>query len=333
MKSFNIEPFKLVYAQIDKTRLDAFLAKEYQEISRAIWINLIEESKVLVNGNSVKPAYNLKINDVVELSSSASQSSFMQQLENFTEYKGPSVEVVYHDDDILVVNKPIGISVHPNDHDLLINTLVGFLITNNYIDYKLWSDEYISEGRPGIVHRLDKGTSGLLLCARNQKSADKIKIQFKNRTCTKEYEAVVDNNFFEIFSKIPSKVTEHIKNNIDTSSLIADEQINKVSIGTLISRDKKYHSRYWVSDKGKMAISHFYFLKKVSNGDLVKINIETGRTHQIRVHCKFLNKPIVGDSLYAGPKSDRIYLHASKLKFIHPESEKQMVFDSPSNFI
>ena len=274
-----------------KTRLDSFLYELDNSFTRSHYKNLIEEGHVLVNGKKVKAGYALKLNDVVsvEMIPARPIETLPQNI---------PLDIVYEDEDLAVINKPKGMVVHPangNWDGTLVNALLYNIKDLSGIN---------GEIRPGIVHRLDKDTSGLLVVAKNDFAHVALSKQIADKTCKRIYLALV------------------IGNMPNDSGIVAN----------YLGRDPKNRLRYAVVDNGgKYAETHYKVVTRYKDYSLVEFELKTGRTHQIRVHCKYLNHPIVGDDLYGGKskfKTDGQMLHAYKLSFYHPRTNKYMEFEA-----
>lgn len=274
-----------------KTRLDSFLYELDNSFTRSHYKNLIEEGHVLVNSNKVKAGYALKLNDVVSI-----EMIPARPIETLPQ--NIPLDIVYEDEDLAVINKPKGMVVHPangNWDGTLVNALLYNIKDLSGIN---------GEIRPGIVHRLDKDTSGLLVVAKNDFAHVALSKQIADKTCKRIYLALV------------------IGNMPNDSGVVAN----------YLGRDPKNRLRYAVVDNGgKYAETHYQVLTRYKDYSLVEFELKTGRTHQIRVHCKYLNHPIVGDDLYGGKskfKTDGQMLHAYKLSFYHPRTNKYMEFEA-----
>lgn len=281
----------IVEAKHETLRIDKVLPLLNEDYSRAYFSNMIKNGEVLVNGKEVSPSYKVKENDVIECNFKDSTSTLKPY-----EYK---LDIVYEDEDILVINKPKGLVVHPgggHSDDTLVNALIYTKKELSTINGAL---------RVGIVHRIDKDTSGLLLICKNDYSHIEIAKQLKDHSMHREYIALVDG----VIEKDSGKV-----------------------IGP-IGRDKKNRLKMCIDTvDGKDAITHFNVIKRFNDYTLIECKLETGRTHQIRVHMSNIHHPIVGDALYGG--SEKIYnngqlLHAYKLTFTHPRTKKVMTLEAP----
>lgn len=270
-------------------RLDVFLLEKHPEFSRSHIKNLIEKGLVKVNGKVVKAGYALKNGENIEIE--------VQKPEVIsTDAEDIDFEIVYQDEDLAVINKPQGLVVHPCS-----STKSGTLV--NGLLYKIKDLSGINgQLRPGIVHRLDKDTSGLLVVAKNDFAHVRLAEQIKNKTCHRNYLAVLDGNLKE----------------------------NEGRIETFIKRDPKDRMKMSVQGSGRVAITDFKVLKRFEKCCLVEFALQTGRTHQIRVHSKYLNHPIVGDKLYGKEVKGLVgqLLHAYKISFVHPRSGELMTFEA-----
>ena len=272
-------------------RLDKALALLNSELSRSFITKLIDEGKITVNSKIEKPSFKVKENDVIEVEEIVDQKADIKE-ENIP------LNIVYEDDDILIINKPQGMVVHPaNGH--YSGTLVNALM---YQADSLSSINGVI--RPGIVHRIDKDTAGLLCVAKNDNAHHFLAEQLKDHTMAREYIALVRGVIKE----------------------------NSGTIEMPIGRDKKDRQKMAAIKDGKPAITHFQVLERFKDHTLVKCQLVSGRTHQIRVHMSVIGHPVEGDPLYAGKNYDKLYqngqlLVAFKLKLIHPETKKEMQFE------
>lgn len=273
---------------VDK-RLDVFVS-ENTDISRSQITKLIKEGSILVNGNKTKTGYMTKLNDEVLV-------EYIQK-EIDAKPEKMDLDIVYEDDDVIVVNKANGVVVHPapgNYTGTLVNGLLYHFKNLSTINGDL---------RPGIVHRIDADTTGLLMIAKNDKAHEKLAKQLEEKSTYRKYYALVWGV---------------IKN--DTGTIDAP-----------IGRDPKDRKKMAVVESNsKDAITHFKVLERYKNATLIELKLETGRTHQIRVHMKYIGHPVVNDSIYSNRKlfdETGQCLHAKELGFIHPVTNEYMQFDS-----
>ena len=275
-------------------RIDNFVSENYEKISRSLAQKLINDGKILVNNTQVKSSYKLKENDMVFVPEDAEKTS-AQELVG----EDIPLDVLYEDDDILVVNKPKDMVVHPGsgvDSGTLVNAVVG------KYDLSDGSEEF----RPGIIHRLDKDTTGALVIAKNNYAHEKIAEQIKNRETKKVYIALV-------------------------KGIIKEE---KGTIDMPIGRSLKDRKKMAVVKTGKQALTEFKVLQRYEEGyTLVEVTLKTGRTHQIRVHMSQIGYPVVGDSTYSSGKNPfgvtSQMLHSHILGFTHPTKNEWMEFEAP----
>lgn len=271
-------------------RLDIFLSTYLKE-SRNLISKNIKSGDILVNKNKVKAGYLLKINDEITYENLKD--------ETLVEAEELDLEILYEDDDIIVVNKPSGMVVHPGNGNKKGTLVNGLMAHTKNLSNSSGND------RCGIVHRIDKDTSGVLLVAKNNKSHKILSDGFKNKTIKRKYIALVHGI-------------------IDT---------NKGKIVAPIGRSKIDRKKMCVTDENsKSAITYFTVLERFNNSSLVELELETGRTHQIRVHMKYINHPVVNDSVYSNKKVINDYgqlLHAAYLGFNHPITNEFLEFETP----
>ena len=277
----------------EKPRLDSYIAKEEPSLSRTMIKKLIEDGNICVNGKIKKTSYKVENNDEIEIEIPEAKDINLKA-------QDIPIEIIYEDSDIIVVNKPKGMVVHPaigNPDGTLVNAIMNIC--------KDSLSGIGGEVRPGIVHRLDKDTSGLLMIAKNDNSHIKMSEQIKNREVTKIYIALVRGIISE----------------------------NEATIDMPIGRSTKDRKKMAVTKNGKNAITHFKVLKRYDKYTLLQIKIDTGRTHQIRVHMAEIGHPVVGDMVYSNGKNDfgieGQMLHSHKLEFKHPISGKAMCLEAP----
>ena len=284
----------LVDAQYEGERIDKFLTFIFPDSSRSYIQKAVENGGVTVNSSPVSKNYKLKAEDSIEYTP-------VEPVKLSVEPQDIPLDIVYEDDDLLVVNKPKGMVVHPapgNYDETLVNALLfhcGDSLSG--INGVL---------RPGIVHRIDKNTSGLLMVAKNDFAHKSLALQIKEHSFTREYSAVV---------------TGHLKE-------------SQGSVVAPIGRNPNDRKKMCVTDKNsKNAVTHYEVIKQYEGYDYIKCRLETGRTHQIRVHMAYLGHPVAGDDVYSKPKPNEISLdgqclHASKIGFVHPRSREYMEFEA-----
>lgn len=276
-------------------RMDKWLAEQSDDWTRSRTQSLIQESHVRVNGETVtKPNYKIKIGDAIEV-----VVPDVEELEISAEEM--NLDIVYEDEDVVVVNKPRGMVVHPapgHPTGTLVNGLMAHCKDLSGIN---------GIARPGIVHRIDKDTSGLLMVAKHDRAHESLVEQLKNKTTTRQYEAIV-------FGTIP-----HEKGTVDAP----------------IGRDPQDRQKMTVTDENaRDAVTHFQVIERMNGYTHVLCELETGRTHQIRVHMKYIGYPIVADPKY-GPKKKNEFsiqgqaLHARTLGFLHPVNGEHLSFEAP----
>ena len=284
-------------------RIDAYLASRVKGWSRARLQRLIEAEDVLVNGGVVKAAYKLRSRDEIELDLTPSPKS------EFTPEDIP-LEIVYEDEALVVVNKPAGLVVHPGA-GIASGTLANALAFH-FQELSRKGGQF----RPGIVHRLDRDTSGLLVVAKTEAVHENLAEQFQARTILKSYVALVHGSIQQDAGRIDQP----------------------------IARDPRNRIRMMVSKNGRSALSLYHVRKRYGRFTLLEIELKTGRTHQIRVHLSWVKHPVVGDEIYGGGrdktlqdpmvragvrKLGRQFLHAEQLGFIHPTSGQPVRFSAP----
>ncbi|AKP46788.1 MULTISPECIES: RluA family pseudouridine synthase [Bacillus] len=272
-------------------RIDKVLSQWNEDWSRSQVQEWIKEGRVTVNGATVKANYKCEADDRIVVSVPE------PEVLEITPEK-MDLDIYYEDRDVIVVNKPRGMVVHPAPGHLsgtLVNGLMAHCKDLSGINGVL---------RPGIVHRIDKDTSGLLMAAKNDYAHEKLSQQLSNKTVTRKYKAIVHG-------MIPHDVG---------------------TIDAPIGRDPKDRQKMAVVDNGKHAVTHFRVLERFSQYSLIECELETGRTHQIRVHMKYIGHPLAGDPKYGPKKTLNIEgqaLHAEVLGFIHPRTEEYLEFKAP----
>lgn len=271
-------------------RIDKYLTTQLETMSRSKIQLLIEDGFVLVNGEATKANYKLEAGDKVEV--------FIPEPEAVdVEAEDIPLDIIYEDKDIVIINKAQGMVVHPgagNPNGTLVNALLFHIKDLSGIN---------GEIRPGIVHRLDKDTSGILIVAKNDEAHVHLSEQLQARTVKRKYWAL-------------------------THGVLAHEH---GTIDAPIGRDPKDRQKFTVIKGGKDAVSHFKVLERFKPYSLVEVSLETGRTHQIRVHLNYIEHPVAGDKIYGPRKTlegNGQFLHARMLEFTHPRTGETMSFEA-----
>ncbi len=325
--------FQFLIAEEDAgRRLDEFLWSRFGALSRMRITNLITEGACLIHGSATRAGYALVAGDRVEI-------AFEDTLPTAMNPEAVPLEIVYEDDQLIVVVKPAGVVVHPTKHiksGTLANALV-YYFNRDFYDSRRSSADGPAHGeahsliRPGIVHRLDRATSGLMVVARTARSLSVLTRHFQRRLIEKHYLALVDG-----------------RPPVDAGTIIAP-----------IGRDEERQPRWWVMDGGKPAETRFRVLERILSFTLLELEPVTGRTNQLRIHCAYSGYPILGDEIYtdcglavrdqesvpgrgdtetrrrgdgkptAADRPPRLCLHASRLAFHHPATGEWMQFESP----
>ncbi len=273
-------------------RIDRYIPEKRPEFSRSAIQRLLEEKNILVNGKEVKPSYKVQEGDKIVVQELPAKETSIKAQEI-------PLEVIYEDQDMVVINKPKGMVVHPADGNpdgTLVNAVMALC--------KGSLSGIGGEIRPGIVHRLDKDTSGIIMVAKNDLTHIHLSEQIKNHEVKKTYIALVRGIIKE------KEATIHMP----------------------IARSKKDRKKMAVDKDGKDAITHFKVLKRYDKYTLLEIRIETGRTHQIRVHMAEIGHPVVGDMVYSNGKNEfgieGQMLHARRLEFSHPTTGEKMILEA-----
>ena len=280
----------VVKSDLKDIRIDKVIASLCPEFSRDFIIENIKDGKFLVNDKTVKPSYKAQEKDIITIPDIETKKLDLEALDL-------GLEIVYEDDDVAVVNKPKGLVVHPSltsTEPTLVNGLLYELDDLSSIN---------GIERPGIVHRIDKDTTGLLMIAKNDNASKSLTEQLKNHSCNRTYHALV-------------------------YGVINEE---KGRINAPIGRSKEDRKKMAVVKDGKEAITNFKVLKRFKDFTYIECKLETGRTHQIRVHLEYIGHPLVGDKTYGRRKvigDQGQFLHAKTIGFIHPTTGKWMEFDS-----
>ena len=271
-------------------RIDKYLSNN-TDLSRTLISKMIDNGYILVNDKLTKNNYKVKENDIIKIDESFKEETNIEPEEM-------KLNIVYEDNDIMIVNKPSGMVVHPgngNYSGTLVNGLMYY--TNSLSDIN-------GEVRPGIVHRIDKDTSGLIIIAKNNKTHEILSDYFKNKTIIRTYIALV-------------------KGEISTNSGTIDAPIGR--------SDKDRKKMAVTSKNSKNAITHFTVLKRYKGYTLIKCKLDTGRTHQIRVHMNYIGHPVYNDPVYTNDKCSDFgqFLHSYSMEFIHPITKEKIYFECP----
>ena len=283
----------IVVEENNKTRIDSYLSKKL-DISRSKVQKLIEQKKVLVNGKETQPNYKVKENDKIDVEDNL-------DFEIKVEKENIPIDIVYEDKYLLIINKESGMVTHPAP-----GHYTGTLVNALLYKYDLEGDT----NRPGIVHRLDKDTSGLMVVAKDSKTLELLSNMMKHKKVKRHYLALVEG------------IINHETGTIDAP----------------IGRDVHDRQKMAVTDQNsKEAITHFKVLKRYKDKTLIECILDTGRTHQIRVHMKYIKHPVVNDPLYNKKKSDDFgqMLHSKSIEFTHPITGEHIYFEKepPKEFM
>lgn len=293
--------FNCTYTGEDGLRVDQFVTNQFTDESRTTIKKWIKDKLVTVNGKVAKASQSLVNGDLigVEKPAPAEAEEFKPVAEKM------SLDILFEDDDILVVNKPVNLVVHPSvNHPT--NTLVNGLlyhVQENGSQLAIGRESF----RPGIVHRLDKDTTGLLVVAKSQAALENLTEQVANHQMTRIYSGLVYGEIFEAGGTIDAPIRRHEKDRL----------------------------KFETNEAGRYAVTHFTVKHRYVGYTLVNFQLETGRTHQIRVHANFINHPIVDDPLYARQYKERFFsdngqlLHAHHLELDHPVTGEHLAFDAP----
>lgn len=272
-------------------RLDVFLSEKLDKTRSAVK-KLVDDGEITVGGNKVKAGRVLKIGEEISV-------NIPDPVKLDLEAENIPLDIIYQDKDIAIINKPQGMTVHAGNGthgSTLVNALLYHLDSLSGINGVI---------RPGIVHRIDKDTSGLLVIAKNDAAHLSLSEQIKNKTCHRIYLALLEGTVKQ----------------------------NDGIIDTFIGRSDKNRTMMAVKDSGRRAVTHFKVLKRYKEFTFAEFRLETGRTHQIRVHCKYIGHPIVGDPVYGYEKQkfklNGQLLHAWKLELTHPSTGERMSFEAP----
>ncbi|MEA2065002.1 MAG: RluA family pseudouridine synthase [Patescibacteria group bacterium] len=279
----------IINEQKSGMRLDLFLAENFPKYSRSFWQEIIRQKIVLLNNKKISSHYKLKESDIIAIDREILEKTAARKKIDLSPNKKIKLKIIFEDKDFLIINKPSGLTVHPSESvpkNTLVNGLLAYLPELKNVGE--------NKTRPGIVHRLDKDVSGIMVIAKNQKSFQFLKTRFQNREIKKEYLALVHGKINKNSGEINLKIGRSKRTGLMAAS-----------------RNKNC----------KEAKTFFWTIKKTEKFSLLKIQIFTGRTHQIRVHLKAINHPIVGDKTYClkkyknSSKIKRMFLHSRKLGF------------------
>jgi 23S rRNA pseudouridine1911/1915/1917 synthase len=270
-------------------RLDIFVTEKLGELNRSIVKKLIDQSSILVNNQPQKSGYRLKFGDVVQIDASSTEKIVIPEID---------LKIVYEDRDCIVIDKPIGVLAHSKGSFNNEATVASFILP------KL--SDIPDSNRAGIVHRLDRATSGVMICAKNVESQKWLQKQFSQRKVKKTYYAICNGH----------------------------PKIEFAIIDMPIERNPKKPQTFRVGPNGKIAKTTYKVIKNNDKYSLIELTPETGRTHQLRVHLEHIKCPIVGDILYGGESAERLFLHANKLEVTLPNRQR-VVFESklPKQFM
>ena len=283
----------IVTEQYVGERLDTYVSSLNSNMSRSNCQRLIKEGNVLVNGNSSKESYRVKLGDEVLVKIEPPKEAKIEAQEI-------PLNIIYEDNDIIVINKEKGMVVHPGNGNMD-GTLVNAVLSHAKDSLSGIGGEI----RPGIVHRLDKDTSGLIIVAKNDSAHINVSEQIKNHEVTKIYTALVRGNIEE----------------------------DEATIDMPIARDERDRTKMATNIDGKEAVTHFKVIKRYYDYTLLRVKIDTGRTHQIRVHMAKIHHPVIGDEVYSNGKNEfnvkGQLLHSTILEFKHPRTGEKLHFEAP----
>ena len=274
----------------ENERIDKYIAKT-TDLSRTLISKMIDNGFILVNNKKTKNNYKVKLNDIITIDENYKESTDVLP-------EKMDLNIVYEDNDILIINKPSGMVVHPgngNYSGTLVNGLMYYTNNLSSVNGKI---------RPGIVHRIDKDTSGLIIVAKNNKAHEILSNYFQNKTITRTYIALVKGEL----------------------------KTNSATIDAPIGRSEKDRKKMAVTSKNsKNAVTHLTVLKRYKGYTLVKLKLDTGRTHQIRVHMQYIGHPVYNDPVYTNDKCSEFgqFLHSYSMEFVHPITKEKMYFECP----
>lgn len=274
----------------ENLRLDKYISNN-TELSRTLISKMIDDEFILVNNKKTKANYKVKDNDIILIKENYTVTTDILP-------EKMDLDIVYEDDDIIIINKPSGMVVHPGNGNYSQTLVNGLMYYTNCLS------DINGEVRPGIVHRIDKDTSGLIIIAKNNKSHEILSKYFQEKTITRNYIAL-------------------IKGELSSNSATIDAPIGRSEI------DRKKMAV--TSKNSKSAITHLEVLKRYKGYTLVKLKLDTGRTHQIRVHMSYIGHPVYNDPVYTNDKCSEFgqFLHSYSMEFIHPITNEKMYFECP----
>ncbi|MFI3260427.1 MAG: RluA family pseudouridine synthase [bacterium] len=280
---------KLIVSCEEPIRIDKYISMN-TDYSRNLIEKMIDGSCVTVNGKVVKSSCRLKNEDVIEIDEDFKEEVYLEKADI-------DLNIIYEDNDLMVINKQSGLVVHPGSGNKN-NTLV-----NGLLNYTSELSDESGEARAGIVHRIDKDTSGIILVAKNNKAHEVLAAGFKAKAIKREYIALVEGIF-------PSQ---------------------NAKINAPIGKCKTDFRKQEVMESGKVAVTNLAVIKRFAKYTLVRLSLETGRTHQIRVHLEYIGHPIFNDPVYNNKKSTDFgqFLHSASIDFNHPITNELMHFDAP----
>ena len=275
----------------ENIRIDTYLSNKL-DISRSKIQKLIDEEKITVNGKVIKSNYKTKLNDEIEIDDELDFDITVEPVEI-------PLDIVYEDEYLMIINKPSGLVVHPapgHYDDTLVNGLLFYL-----------NKDKTKNIRPGIVHRLDKDTSGLMVVAKDEKTMELLSEMISKKEVERKYLAIVDGVIKE----------------------------NTATINAPIGRDPSNRQKMAINPTGKNAITHIKVIERFKNNTFIECLLDTGRTHQIRVHLSYINHRVTNDPVYGEGNEFGQMLHSYSIKFIHPITKKELYFeqDPPKEFI
>lgn len=317
-----------VEASAESMRLDAFLAQVAPDLSRSRWARAILEGRVRVDGEVADPSDRVRGGQRVEYRPPESRSAGTLPL-----FRGLHPTILFEDEEMMVLNKPCGLSVHPGHGLELEETLVGWALAEGKLSGLPHEESENEPLRTGIVHRLDRVTSGAIVVAKTPRAQTELSAQFAHRQAGRLYWAVVKGDvkllkqqrpvaFERLLKEVPPRAA--LRFSVEAGSEV-------ISVASHLQRDPRERTRFWVSRSGagKRAVTHMTSISHSQGYSLVECKLQTGRTHQIRVHMASLGYPILGDALYGGETHRRVWLHAHELRLMDWRTGEERVFVAP----